>query len=407
MNNTLKERVFIVARKTQEFALYATVFFIPISIALVELFVSVALVAFIVKKIITPDFTFIKTRIHFFVLLFYIFCGFSLLNSGHHIHTSIHALFLKWGQYILIFLMVQDALISDKHLRIAVKILLFGGCLVAIDGIFQYFCGWEFLRERKIMLMGDSIKAITGPFPHYNGFAAYLICPISLFMTAILGKNEFRFSVPFRNKMIYCGMFLALFMLLGCLLLTLSRGGWVGLLFAILLILFLSPKRKFIAAILCSFILAVILIPHTRERFLLTFTFNGDADRFTIWKGAWGMIKEHPFLGMGVGTFMANFSQFIKGLGIRYAHNCYLQIWAETGIFALISFISLISMLLWQGIMLFRKSQDCIILGLLCSLVGFLVHSFFDTQLYSLQLVVLFWFMAGMIAASLSYEKLV
>ena len=180
MNNTLKERVFIVARKTQEFALYATVFFIPISIALVELFVSVALVAFIVKKIITPDFTFIKTRIHFFVLLFYIFCGFSLLNSGHHIHTSIHALFLKWGQYILIFLMVQDALISDKHLRIAVKILLFGGCLVAIDGIFQYFCGWEFLRERKIMLMGDSIKAITGPFPHYNGFAAYLICPICL-----------------------------------------------------------------------------------------------------------------------------------------------------------------------------------------------------------------------------------
>lgn len=173
----------------------------------------------------------------------------------------------------------------------------------------------------------------------------------------------------------------------------------MGLLLASLLMLFLSFKRKFIIALLVLFILAALLIPIIRERVLFTFALNGDSDRFVIWKGAWGMIKTHPFLGGGVGTFMGRFSQFTKGLGVQYAHNCYLQIWAETGVFALISFIGFVSLLLWQGVLLFRRSQDHIVLGLICAVFGFLVHSFFDTHLYSVQLAVLFWFLAGMLAA--------
>ena len=400
MKQTLGEKIFEVADKIQLYSLYAIAFFIPISMALIESFVGFALLGFIVKKMIVPDFTFIRSRIHFLLLVFYIFCGFSLLNSGQHIDKSFHALFFKWGQYILIFFMVQDALFSGERIKNAARILLFTGCLVAIDGVFQFFCGWEFLRGRKIMVIVDEgVKAITGPFPHYNSFAAYLICPVTVCMTTILSKNEFKFSTILKNKAIYCGMFLSLFMLLGCSLLTLSRGGWIGLLFAIILILFLSSKRKFIVAFLSFVILVLIFIPHIRERFLFTFTFNGDASRFALWKGAWGMIKEHPLLGNGIGTFMANFSKFTKGLGVQYAHNCYLQIWAETGVFALISFVSFISLLLWQGILSFRKSQDYTVLGLTCAIFGFLVHSFFDNHFYSLQLVVLFWFLAGMLVA--------
>jgi O-antigen ligase len=129
----------------------------------------------------------------------------------------------------------------------------------------------------------------------------------------------------------------------------------------------------------------------------ITFFSGGDATRFAIWKGAWGMIKGHPFLGVGLGTFMANFSRFTKGLGVQYAHNCFLQIWAETGVFALVSFIGFISLVLWEGITTFRRTQDGIVLGLICAIFASLVHSFFDTHLYSLQLAVLFWFLAGML----------
>ena len=406
MSKTLREKILVVADKAQEYSLYAIVFFIPTSIGLLESFFCSALLAFIVKKIISPDFTFIKRRIHFFLLLFYIFCGLSLLNSGILIGKSFHALFIKWGQFILIFFMVQDALSCGERIRNAVRIFLLAGGIVAMDGIFQYFYGWDLLH-RKIMLMHDGTKAITGPFRHYNGLAAYLICVLNLFMAVILGKGKldsrFRGNDKKRdflkNKVIYCGMFLSLFMSLGCLLLTCSRGAWLGFLFAGFLMLFLTRQWKFMLTLVCFSMLMVILIPTIRERAAFTFTSSGDASRFAIWRGDWGMIKAHPFLGYGIGTFMNHFAQFTKGLGVQYAHNCYLQIWAETGVFALVSFISFVSLLLWQGIMSFRKSQDYIVLGLICAIFAFLVHSFFDTHFYSLKLVVLFWFLAGMLAA--------
>ena len=42
--------------------------------------------------------------------------------------------------------------------------------------------------------------------------------------------------------------------------------------------------------------------------------------------------------------------------------------------------------------------------GLLAGLFGFLVHSFFDTNLYSLPLAVLFWAFAGLAAAKIQSE---
>ena len=397
MSKTLKEKILVVADKGEEYSLYAIAFFIPISIALLESFVCLALLAFIIKKIILPDFTFIKSRIHFFLLLFFIFCGLSLLNSGLYIDKSFHALFGKWGQYILIFFLVQDALASSKRIRNTMRIFLLAGCLVAVDGISQHFFGYEFLRGRQIITTKQVLDAVTGPFHHYNNLAAYLICIFALFMAAISIKSSSHLLIPLRNKVIFCGLSLGLFLSGACILLTFSRGGWIGLLFAVLLMLILSGKWKVILPIFCTFIFLLISIPVLRERAALIFASDGDASRFAIWKGAWGMIKEHPFLGKGIGTFMANFSQYTKGLGVQYAHNCYLQIWAETGVFSLLSFISFLSLLLWQGVKAFRKSHDYIVLGVFCAIFGFLVHGFFDTHFYSLQLAVLFWFMAGML----------
>lgn len=399
MSRTLREKILAVAQAVQEYALYAVVFFIPISQALIESFFCMAWSAFIVKKIISPDFTFIKNRIHFLLLLFYIFCLVSLSNSGIYIGKSFHAWFFKWGEGIILFLLVQDAFVSGKGIRHIVRILLFSGCLVAVDGIFQHFYGWDFLRGRPILTARYGVKAITGPFHHYNDFAAYLVCSINLFIAMILGGNGFKFPGPFKGRVIYYGKVFSLFLLWGCLLLTFSRGGWCGLLFSGALLAFLSPKKKFIGVLFCFFMLMVFLVPHVRERALFTFTCKGDSSRFAIWQGAWGMIKAHPFLGNGIGTFMDRFGQFTKGIGVQYAHNCYLQIWAETGIWALLSFIGFLFLLLSRGIEAFRRSHNYLILGVLCAIFGFLVHSFFDTHLYSLQLAMLFWYLAGMLQA--------
>jgi O-antigen ligase len=81
-----------------------------------------------------------------------------------------------------------------------------------------------------------------------------------------------------------------------------------------------------------------------------------------------------------------------------------LQIWAETGIFSLLSFLIFLTLLLGRGIKAFMINQNSLVLGLLCGISGFLVHSFFDTHLYSLQLAFLFWSMAGLLVAAANLE---
>jgi O-antigen ligase len=118
------------------------------------------------------------------------------------------------------------------------------------------------------------------------------------------------------------------------------------------------------------------------------------------------MIKENPLLGKGIGTFMSHFRSYSDLEIISYAHNCFLQIWAETGIFSVLSFLGFLITLIYKGIDVFKKYNDFIILGLTCAIFGFVIHSLFDPHFYSLQLAVLFWSLSGLLAAAINQSHL-
>ena len=87
-------------------------------------------------------------------------------------------------------------------------------------------------------------------------------------------------------------------------------------------------------------------------------------------------------------------------MSANYAHNCYLQIWAESGIFSLLAFLLFLGTIFWKGIRSFLKTHNPLTLGLLCGLFAFLIHSFFDTQFYSVAQSFLLWSMLGLLAAA-------
>ena len=99
---------------------------------------------------------------------------------------------------------------------------------------------------------------------------------------------------------------------------------------------------------------------------------------------------------------MANFTEYAAIPGVYYAHNCFLQILAETGLFSLLSFILFCGSVLRAAARRYKKSLDFLLLGLFCSLCGYLANSFFDVSLYSVQLAFLFWFLMGLTNAGLS-----
>jgi len=377
----MKERIVNIADKIVEYSLYGLIFFIPISNAAIEIFACLAIAAFITKKILKPDFEFLRSRENIFLSIFALLSVLSLFNSGVYIHKSLRALFSKWFELIMIFLVVQDTLNSRKRIRNVIIILLSIAGLLGIDGLVQKILGVEFLRLRD-----DNLLGITASFNHYNDFGTYLVCVLPIAICSIFS------NVKIKIKLILAGLGI---LLATCLLFTFSRGAWLAFIGSFIAILILSRKFKVTVPIIFLFIIILIIFTPFRERTLFTFENTGDADRLLIWRVSATIMKENPFLGKGVNTFMDYFGQYYPRRNATYAHNCYLQMWAETGIFALLSFLIFLIILLKKSIRSFRANNDYLLLGLISAIFGFLIYSFFDTPLYSLQLSCLFWYLLG------------
>jgi O-antigen ligase len=182
-----------------------------------------------------------------------------------------------------------------------------------------------------------------------------------------------------------------------CIFHTYSRGAWIGVLAGMCVVVLICRKWQF-TVVMLFFLSLIFLIPEWREIFLSIFKVGGDAMRFEYWQIAIRMFEESPFWGKGLGVFMVYVSDHYPGMPVFYAHNCFLQILAESGIFSLLVFVVFVSMVLYLGVKRYYFVKDCILLGGVCGIFGFLTHSFFDVHLYSLPLAMLFWVWIGIIS---------
>lgn len=128
-----------------------------------------------------------------------------------------------------------------------------------------------------------------------------------------------------------------------------------------------------------------------------------DSDRVIYWNPAIRNIRQSPFIGTGVNTYSKVASLNPPGTG-GYPHNCYLQMTAEIGLLGLGAFLWVLFVLFVNSFKVIRKVRDpfldAVMIGFLCGLFGFLVHSFFDTNFYSVQLGNLMWVVMGVIVVA-------
>lgn len=390
-----RDRVIKLADQTCFFFLCLIAFFIGISNAGVESCFGFAFLAFIVKKIAAKSgwlgvISFSKFNLA--VLFFLFFNIVSLVHSKTYVFKSLQALIAKWLEYILIYLIAQEAFSTRKRINIAIGILLFSCALVSIDGLYQYTKGVDFLRDNILIMLSpnNNLPAISASFKHYNDFAAYLLALLPLIICLyFFGKN----SKIALNSLLA----IELILVFTCLFLTSSRGGWLSFIASLIFMFIFMPRNKSLLIIFLIAACLFIFLPYEiRSRTLSIFAPGGDAQRFKLWYDSLLMIRDNPIVGKGVGTFMDYIGKYDPGPLGQYAHNCYLQIWVEIGIFGLFSFLWFIFLIVKDGIKMIRHKANYLLLGVLSGIFGFLVHSFFDTNLYSLRLAVLFWFMSGL-----------
>jgi len=178
-------------------------------------------------------------------------------------------------------------------------------------------------------------------------------------------------------------------MILG-LLLSASRMGIVSLLisFSLISLLFRNPRRgtKISRMPLLIFGLALLWaawigLDAVMSRF---FTISeGLESRWMIWANTFGILKDFPFLGSGLGTFTEVFSMYrsfhIVGL-ITHAENDFLQLASEAGLFGAGLLLILFLFLFFAAVLGIRshshgRSRRYIGIGGLVGVLALMFHS--------------------------------
>jgi len=382
-----KDKILKIIDKIAFFFFVVLIFFLPISNAIIESSCGFIFLILLVRSIIEkPNLSKIKVffseRINLYLLIFFIAVGVSVFVSSLLWRQSLKTLITKWGEGVLLFYAARIFL-NKKQIKILCLIMVFSVCLLSVDGIYQKITGVDFIRTR-MALKTKFATAITGTFRHYNDFATFL--GTGFFITI----GFFGYARKLWQKMFLSLTLSAAFINI---FFTFSRGAWFALMtVSLLAIIFIkNNKTKIILLLLLLSFFGVLLsfLPF-RDRLFMIFQPGGDASRFKIWRLSWAMFLESPFFGKGVGTFIAHFPEQIN-LNVQYTHNCYLQILTETGLLGFISFFWFLGEVLGREYKRLKENTDGLSFGLFFGLLTFLTHSFFDTQLFSLKLSILFW----------------
>ena len=296
----------------------------------------------------------------------------------------------KWFKYFGYFFMSVE-LFADKRRRTRLfTVFLASATLVCLDGFYQMAAGTDLVKHYSVDIPGRLVR-MQGPFSSPNDLAAYLLWAAAF---------SFFFWAREKKWTLLSGGRLALFALCAVsLVMTLSRSAFIGLAAgAVILAAATQPLPVIFAAAAAPF--GLLLSPTLRFNFFSSL--NGQdvtiRERLRIWGTTLRMIAEHPLLGTGADTFTDRFTAFSAGTETwrGYAHNCYLQIAAETGIPALILFILPFLWILPKETLGARgRKLPPERMALLAAIPAFLVQSALDTNFFALQASTLFWVFWG------------
>jgi O-antigen ligase len=194
------------------------------------------------------------------------------------------------------------------------------------------------------------------------------------------------------------------------LLLTASRGGWLGFALSIALLCVAALQRGWLSprVILTMAIAAAVLSLLFGTTVLARLT--GDdagaaASRIPLAQIALRIIRDHPLLGVGVNNYTTVLETYITAEHLdvyRFTvHNKYLLVWAETGLIGLVTFLGFLFALILRGWKVWMRRDRLLsplALGFAVAVVGQMAHMFFDIFHGRPQLQML-WIVAGLVTA--------
>jgi len=370
---------------------------------LILLFTVLISFSFIFNAIRHKKVAYTKTAITFPILLYLIvqiICTITSVTPMLSLQNFLVSLFS-----IIMFFIIINTVTTKSILDKCLKMFIFIAFVASCYGILQYFTvGVTDLTWVDLETNPDLTTRVGGPFNNPNIFAEYLeyILPTALVLIFVY-KNKI-------NKILLSIMSATILI---CLVLTFSRGGWLG--FAAAIFFFALVKfTRYIPILIAGGIACIPFLPSvilTRLQSIVNFQDTSNSYRINVWQGTIEMIKDFLFTGVGYGYWAyksAYIHYSVNATKVWHSHNVYLQILAETGIFGFISFTLVIISLFVLIISHNKKSNDIysnyVSLALLCGIISLLVHGFAEHILYMPKSIIEFWMILGFAIAAINIK---
>lgn len=328
------------------------------------------------RKAILP-----QSNLNRFLLLFAVFCYLSLWSGSFFIHVPLplwisDERFSFWKNYVEMFLfaLVTASAIKEKK---QVQLLLI---LMALSVLLVNRSYYSTLSDRDLSHFSYDVRD-AGPLGYagVNGLAAFEV------MASAFLLGVFAFTRKITGKV-------ALVLMLGtcvyCLLYSFSRGGYLGLIVALVALGLFKSRWMLVVAAILVLSWQALLPASVQERILMT---TEDAEegqqfdsssqkRIELWEDAMSLFKQNPITGTGFQTYR----YMGRDDSLRDTHNYYVKVLAETGVVGLVLYLLLLWKLFRAGTGLFFGTDDpfwrAISLGFLGVLISVIAMDFFGDR---------------------------
>lgn len=370
------------------------------AVNLITTFILLAAAALFVIKLLLAKEAFPGTPIDIPILVFFAAAALSYIYSANKGFTLISLIILSGN--IAIFYTLIGCLNSVYRARLFMMILVSAALVASIIGLIHYFFILDFVKQigadEKLPHLARhmiEVKRIGSVFAWPNILAGFLalIIPIS-------------FAQIFFQKRPIEKAFMALVTaaLVGAMFLTFSILCWLSFLTATIICgyIFMDAGKAKKLALPAFGLLALLFLLVILNRVDI-FTLASASSRIKYLKSVFAMIGAHPVLGNGLDTFgwllHTGYAKSPEGYA-RYAHNSYLQIWAETGITGFLSLLFIVGSILNYGIRSLKKITDygssLLLKGLIWALMVFAIDNLSSFTILYPQTSVFWWVCAAL-----------
>ena len=327
---------------------------------------------------------------------------------------------LKWVEMLLIIWMIRE--MTRKYrpktvIQAIVAIMLAVGVMQAVWGIFQFIIRGT--GPSHFIIFGRLYRG-TGSFQQPNPFGGFMSLCACLAIGTLIGSINQRLQGRdwtrenvvhvLRTTRVVQILIPTILILLFGLIGSWSRGAWINFAAGFTIMAFFFPRSRKRGLILVGgfiliggMLLASGALPASFQYRLTGFLndFNIQAiddidfgavtpqnfavmERLAHWKAGIDMARESIWLGLGFGSYEIAYNDFNQSYWkepLGHAHNYYINLMAEMGLWGLCSYLFMWGMIIWytiQAIVRAPAFERGIALGLIGVWGGLSVHHLLD-----------------------------